>query len=127
MGIGGIPMVQNKTETLDSFIRGFAEARNTTIQKIFARAGVTHSTFTQIRKGVTPRSDTIRKLAKAMDMPPTKLFLLAGYLQEADLQRVPELELEEDELFLLDGYRRLPREGKVLLTAGLRGMLSVVS
>lgn len=116
-------MAQSDHETLASFIDRWVEQHQTTVKALCDGAGLPHSIFTQLRKGATPRPETLRKVAKAMDLPAVKLFLLAGYLTENDLLRVPEVGLAEDEAFLLAGYRKLSAEGKALLKRGLHGML----
>ena len=68
-------------ELIDQWVR----QRNTTWEWLFKAAGVSPPVGTDIRRGSTPRPETLRKLAKAMGLPRTQLFEAAGYVDAEDI------------------------------------------
>lgn len=111
-----------QTENLAEFVERWIAERGTTAKWLADRAGIPHSTFTEIKRGRTPRPETIRRLADAMRVPRSKLFILADYLTQEDIVYASPAPLPPDVEELVIGYQSLPEEGKRWLLGSLRGM-----
>ena len=83
-----------------------------TWETLFKDAKITNSIGTKIRKGSTPRPDTLRNLAKAMNVSRGTMFQLAGYVDAEDMQG-PKFEVEDEEVALL--FRKIAPDRKQLM------------
>ena len=59
-------------------------ANSSTYEKLLKKAGVAVSVGTDIRRGSSPRPDTLRRVAEAMGVPRKRLFEIAGYIDPED-------------------------------------------
>jgi len=69
---------------LHEFVEKWLKEHNLTWEAVLLRGGLNKSIGTDLRKGSTPRPDTLRKLADSMGLPRRRLFELAGYLEPTD-------------------------------------------
>lgn len=96
---------------LHEFMARWVDAQMTTWDSLCKRARVSPSVGTDIKRGSTPRPDTLRRFAKAMGVPRRTLFELVGYTTEEDM----ETGLTEAEEKFLGYYRLLPPDRKKVL------------
>ena len=68
------------------FIDEWLRAHDTNWEKLRKQAGVSAPVGTDIRRGSTPRPETLRKLSEAMDVPLRTLYELAGYVERGELE-----------------------------------------
>ena len=113
---------QSGRTAFHDYLSGWVAARGTTFDALRKAAGLSSGTASNLRHGGMPTPLTVRKLAPALGMSPGRLFILAGYLEEADLVAGTE-PLTAEESSLLSAYRTLTEEGRSLLLGALRGML----
>lgn len=105
------------------FIKDWLRREQTTQTWLAAQSGVKRSTLNAIlKKNVQPRAEQLTKLAAAMGVPRNRLFVLAGYMEEA-LVKEKSAALTEDEERLLNEYRQLPAEARRYAHAAILGML----
>lgn len=92
-----------------------------TPRSLSIRAGLSQSTVSNILERGNADPETLRKLAEVLEVRPTKLFILAGWLQPEDLK---EPALTDDETELLREFQGLRREssrrGIVAATRAMR-------
>ena len=79
---------------LAGYILSWVNANHTNGSWLFTQAALPPSLFTQLKRGSTPRPDTLRRLAAVMDVPKRRLFELAGYIDQD--------EFDEDEIDIAD-------------------------
>lgn len=104
------------------YLERWIQARGTTWNWLVRRAGVAAGSSTKIRQGSIPGPGTLVSLAKAMDLAPSSLLMLAGYLTEEDIKEPPRCLLPEEEA-LLAIYRLLDDRGKSSVRAVGQAML----
>ena len=111
-------MIDGGETRLGDLIGLYLEENEATAQSLFKRAGLSHSIFTTIKSGSMPTPETVRKLAKAMDLSRGRLFFLSGYLQENDLRLT--YGLSPDDEFFLGNYRKLPEFAKDMIRGSIK-------
>ena len=100
--------MESKPTNLAAFIRAWIDERETTQLWLARQAGIPHSTMSALFiRGILPRPDTLRKIARAMGVPLGLLLVHAGHLtpdeyetpiKESDLARLYEFgDLTDDE------------------------------
>lgn len=90
-------LLLNYSSPLHRFIEEWIASRHTNWDWLTTQAGVQGSLGTGLKRGSTPRPETLRKLASTMEVPRRKLFELAGYLEPEDLE--PEnIEIDDPEI-----------------------------
>lgn len=119
-GEGGAP--RGRGNTLAQYLNTWLAVHRTTAKWLAERAGVPHSVLSFIRRGGIPRPATLRALARAMGVPPSELFLRAGYLTPVDLAG-GSLHLPPDEQDLLKDYRLLAPVHRRLVRLFLRHLV----
>jgi transcriptional regulator with XRE-family HTH domain len=77
-------------QRLGEYIRHLREARQISIARLAAQAGIDDSGLSRMERGKVPypRPDTLSALAAALDAPLADLFALAGYAVPQDLPSV---------------------------------------
>ena len=99
-------LVATYASALHQLIDNWVRARNTTWDWLFKAAGVSGSVGTDIKRGATPRPETLRRLSRPMTgVAFSRLLEVAGYAQATELAGRTESRLTEDEEELLEGYR----------------------
>jgi transcriptional regulator with XRE-family HTH domain len=80
-------MNQDHTRQLGKYIRHIRIERHETIRALAAQAGIDSGGLARLENGKvgTPRPDTLRALAHALDVSPADLFAMAGYTVPHDL------------------------------------------
>ena len=73
---------------LDRFINEWLTANGTNWEIMSKTAGVSAPVGTDIRKGSTPRPDTLKRLSEAMRVPIRELYELSGYVERGELDPV---------------------------------------
>ena len=68
------------------FVDEWLRAHGTNWESLRKQAGVSAPVGTDIRRGSTPRPETLRKLADAMDVPLRTLYILAGYIDASEFE-----------------------------------------
>ncbi len=81
------------------FVDEWLRANGTNWEGLRKQAGVSAPVGTDIRRGSTPRPETLRKLADAMDVPLRTLYVLAGYI-DADEFDSDEIDITDPEISL---------------------------
>lgn len=121
-------MSKNNSEQkpLYEFIQEWLRENNTTWDWLVKTSKAPGGVGTRLKNGSMPEPPTIRKLADAMRVPRGRLFLLAGYLKEEDLQ-ITQLGLSAQEEALVALARALPAERRRLWTAVGESMLEPAS
>lgn len=105
-------MVQNTLTPLARLVEDWLVAHNTNGAKLFELAELPNALYTQIKRGSSPRPDTIRALSEAMHVPRGRLFQAAGYADSEDLWIVdPDPEMEE----LFSIWKKISPEKKPLM------------
>ncbi|ABJ09642.1 helix-turn-helix transcriptional regulator [Geobacillus stearothermophilus] len=77
---------------------------NASLREASERIGISHNYLRNLEKGIDPRTktpinpsaETLKKIAKAYDYPYEELLKVAGYLDDNDKPKLPEL-TEKDE------------------------------
>ncbi|MGG3823193.1 helix-turn-helix transcriptional regulator [Geobacillus thermodenitrificans] len=77
---------------------------NASLREASERIGISHNYLRNLEKGIDPRTktpinpsaETLKKIAKAYDYPYEELLKVAGYLDDNDNPKLPEL-TEKDE------------------------------
>ncbi len=67
--------------------------------------------------------ETLMKLAAALDVPATYLFMLQGWVSEEELEGKGLTPLDTEEAALVNRYRELPEDRRAVLRAVLEGFL----
>jgi hypothetical protein len=70
---------------LHRFIDEWLRANETNWETLRKEAGVSAPVGTDIRRGSTPRPDTLRRLSEAMSVPIRVLYELSGYVERGEL------------------------------------------
>lgn len=70
---------------LHRFIDEWLRANGTNWETLRKEAGVSAPVGTDIRRGSTPRPDTLRRLSEAMRVPIRVLYELSGYVERGEL------------------------------------------
>ena len=73
---------------LHRFIDEWLRANGTNWETLRKEAGVSAPVGTDIRRGSTPRPDTLRRLSEAMRVPIRVLYELSGYVERGELDPV---------------------------------------
>jgi hypothetical protein len=73
---------------LHRFIDEWLRANETNWETLRKDAGVSAPVGTDIRRGSTPRPDTLRRLSEAMGVPIRVLYELSGYVERGELDPV---------------------------------------
>ena len=81
------------------FVEEWLRANGTNWEGLRKQAGVSAPVGTDIRRGSTPRPETLRKLAEAMDVPLRTLYILAGYIDASEFEG-DEIDISDPELSL---------------------------
>ena len=111
------------SSSLHGFIEEWIIDQGTTWSWLLKNAGVSPPVGSDVRRGSTPRPETLRRIAGIMGVPQGRLFALAGYISDKDLTGGPIPPLTAEEVGFLAGYRTLSGEGRRLMRGALRGML----
>ena len=81
------------------FVDEWLRANGTNWESLRKQAGVSAPVGTDIRRGSTPRPETLRKLADAMDVPLRTLYILAGYIDASEFEG-DEIDIADPEISL---------------------------
>lgn len=81
------------------FVDEWLRAQGTNWESLRKQAGVSAPVGTDIRRGSTPRPETLRKLADAMDVPLRTLYILAGYIDASEFEG-DEIDIADPEISL---------------------------
>lgn len=81
------------------FVDEWLRAHGTNWEGLRKQAGVSAPVGTDIRRGSTPRPETLRKLADAMDVPLRTLYILAGYIDASEFEG-DEIDIADPEISL---------------------------
>ena len=81
------------------YVDEWLRAHGTNWESLRKQAGVSAPVGTDIRRGSTPRPETLRKLADAMDVPLRTLYVLAGYIDASEFEG-DEIDIADPELSL---------------------------
>ena len=81
------------------YVDEWLRANGTNWESLRKQAGVSAPVGTDIRRGSTPRPETLRKLADAMDVPLRKLYVLAGYIDASEFD-IDEIDIADPEISL---------------------------
>ena len=81
------------------FVDEWLRAHGTNWESLRKQAGVSAPVGTDIRRGSTPRPETLRKLAEAMDVPLRSLYILAGYIDASEFEG-DEIDIADPEISL---------------------------
>jgi len=73
---------------LHRFIDEWLKANGTNWETLRKEAGVSAPVGTDIRRGSTPRPDTLKRLSEAMRVPIRELYELSGYVERGELDPV---------------------------------------
>ena len=73
-------MASELCETIEHWL----ESNRLTWKALLTKANLTGPVGTDIRNGSTPRPETLRKLAEAMEVAPQWLFKKVGYISEEE-------------------------------------------
>ena len=71
---------------LHEFVDRWLRAQDATWDWLFREAGLATGVGTKIRQGSMPRPGTVRKLSSVMRVPARRLYHLAGYFDEGELE-----------------------------------------
>ncbi len=86
----------NEMTPLCLFVETWLQEHETNGSSLFSNAGLPNALYTQLKRGSSPRPNTLRALADEMKVPRGRLFMLAGYCDETDLTIIdPDPEIEE--------------------------------
>lgn len=80
-------MAQYASE-LHRFIDEWLRANTTNWETLRKEAGVSAPVGTDIRRGSTPRPDTLKRLSEAMHVPIRVMYELSGYVERGELDPV---------------------------------------
>lgn len=116
-------MAPRYSSPLHRFIEEWIIDQGTTWSWLLKNAGVSLPVGSDVRRGSTPRPETLRCIAGVMGVPQGRLFALAGYIRDEDLTGGPVPPLTAEEVGFLAGYRTLSSEGRRLIRGALRGVL----
>ena len=81
------------------FVDEWLRAHETNWESLRKQAGVSAPVGTDIRRGSTPRPETLRKLAHAMDVPLRTLYVLAGHIDASEFDS-DEIDITDPEISL---------------------------
>jgi hypothetical protein len=80
--------VEQYASDLHRFIDEWLRANDTNWETLRKQAGVSAPVGTDIRRGSTPRPDTLKRLSEAMRVPIRELYELSGYVERGELDPV---------------------------------------
>ena len=107
---------------LHQFVDRWVRAHDATWEWLFAEAGLANAVGTKIRHGSMPRPGTLRKLSSVMRVPARRLYQLAGYFDENELE--PEqIDIADPELgrfFRQYQWDEFTEDEKELIRMGIR-------
>ena len=91
--------MNNYASEIHRYVEEWLRANGTNWESLRKQAGVSAPVGTDIRRGSTPRPETLRKLADAMDVPLRTLYVMAGYIDASEFEG-DEIDIADPELSL---------------------------
>lgn len=107
--------------TFVEYVQRWVDIHNTTWDALYSEAKLSSGTATGHKTGSLPKPTTLRKLAKAMQVPEYELFAVAGYSKGVGCE---DADLTPEKLALLREYEYLDEEDRptaLRLIRALRG------
>ncbi len=108
------------SSALHELIERWVRANNSTYEKLLRQAGVAVSVGTDIRRGSSPRAETLRKLAEVMGVSPKRLFEATGYMEKEDAGDKVDITDPELRLFFRGEWDELTETEREFIRGAIR-------